>query len=178
MVMPTCSDGVNDMFPPSPVCRLSSGVNILPHSALYFSGTLLHLKPHACRCLVWYPGLTGQSHCTEGKISTPIQTSYLGIYLCSVDVAFVPVFHYFTISHSNGGLDPWSAGGVTYNISDTLIALIIPNGAHHLDLRAATADDPQDVKTVRAIEMNLIASWIKEGDQMRKGDLQGDENGG
>ena len=69
---------------------------------------------------------------------------------------------------SNGDLDPWSAGGVTYNISHTLVALIIPDGAHHLDLRAATADDPPDVVAVRATEVKLIADWIQEADQMRK----------
>ena len=74
----------------------------------------------------------------------------------------------FLNSPSNGDLDPWSAGGVTYNISDTLVALIIPDGAHHLDLRAATAFDPPDVVAVRATEVKLIGNWIQEADQMRK----------
>ena len=62
---------------------------------------------------------------------------------------------------SNGDLDPWSAGGVAYNISHTLAALFIPDGAHRLDLRASTADDPPNFVTVHAIEIKLIADWIE-----------------
>ena len=36
--------------------------------------------------------------------------------------------------------DPWSAGGVLQNISSnpTIIAITIPNGAHHQDLNGGT----------------------------------------
>ncbi|GJV61669.1 lysosomal Pro-X carboxypeptidase [Tanacetum coccineum] len=46
------------------------------------------------------------------------------------------------IIFSNGLLDPWSGGSVLENISDSIVALVTERGAHHLDLRAATADDP------------------------------------
>jgi lysosomal Pro-X carboxypeptidase len=37
---------------------------------------------------------------------------------------------------SNGLLDPWSGGGVLKSKNDQTIVVILPEGAHHLDLRA------------------------------------------
>ncbi len=63
---------------------------------------------------------------------------------------------------SNGMLDPWISGGVTKNVSNSLTALILPNGAHHLDLFFATAQDPPDVKWARVYEEEAINSYIEE----------------
>ncbi|XP_071721304.1 uncharacterized protein [Rutidosis leptorrhynchoides] len=64
------------------------------------------------------------------------------------------------IIFSNGLLDPWSGGGVLENISDSVVALVTQKGAHHLDLRAATNDDPDWLVEQRASEVDLIEGWL------------------
>lgn len=64
--------------------------------------------------------------------------------------------------YSNGGLDPWSAGGVTQNITDSLVAVVIPDGAHHLDLRSRNPLDPKSVQRARAMEICLMKEWIEK----------------
>ncbi|XP_033632397.1 lysosomal Pro-X carboxypeptidase-like [Asterias rubens] len=64
------------------------------------------------------------------------------------------------IVFSNGLLDPWSSGGVLKSISDTLVAVIIPEGAHHLDLRSKNKDDPPSVTAARNTEKQYIKKWI------------------
>lgn len=48
---------------------------------------------------------------------------------------------YSNIVFSNGLLDPWSSGGVLSNISSKVVAIVIPDGAHHFDLRGRHTDD-------------------------------------
>eukprot|EP01083_Nonionella_stella_P160944 526608_1 len=63
---------------------------------------------------------------------------------------------------SNGLQDGWSAGGNHRNLSDTLIAIDMPNGAHHVDLRADDPDDTRDVIDARAQETTLLTQWVKD----------------
>lgn len=42
------------------------------------------------------------------------------------------------------------------------MAVTIPNGAHHLDLRAQTPNDPEDVKLAREQELKYISLWLKQ----------------
>ncbi|KAM9659785.1 lysosomal Pro-X carboxypeptidase [Trichechus inunguis] len=66
------------------------------------------------------------------------------------------------IIFSNGELDPWSGGGVTKNITDTLVAINIPDGAHHLDLRASNPLDPKTVLLARSLEVRYMKQWIRD----------------
>lgn len=70
---------------------------------------------------------------------------------------------------SNGNRDPWSAGGVTKNVTEwnhdgdwRTIALFIEKSAHHTDLRAPSEDDPQTLKDARNVERMHIQKWIDE----------------
>lgn len=69
---------------------------------------------------------------------------------------------FLLLSFSNGGLDPWSAGGVTYNITDSLISIMIPDGAHHLDLRYSNEHDTASVRAARALEVKYFREWIRQ----------------
>ena len=64
------------------------------------------------------------------------------------------------IVFSNGALDPWHAGGVTFNVSENTTFLYIEQSAHHLDLRLPNEQDPATVTAARATETLLIAGWI------------------
>ena len=68
------------------------------------------------------------------------------------------------IVFSNGQLDPWSTGGVLTNVSlpSSVIALLLPMGAHHLDLMFEDPADPPDVRQARAVEEAHIRKWIDE----------------
>lgn len=64
------------------------------------------------------------------------------------------------IVFSNGLLDPWSGGGVLRSKTDKITIIIIPDAAHHLDLRAAHPNDPDSVQIARSIERTEIKKWL------------------
>ncbi|XP_062587574.1 lysosomal Pro-X carboxypeptidase-like [Saccostrea cucullata] len=80
-----------------------------------------------------------------------LETQYWGRNLSSTS----------NIIFSNGLLDPWSSGGVLKSQSESVVAIVIPNGAHHLDLRGSNKADTPDVISARNTEKKYIASWIK-----------------
>lgn len=71
------------------------------------------------------------------------------------------------IIFSNGLLDPWRGGGVQTSLSDTLVAITIAEGAHHLDLRASDPSDPVYVRAARAQEQALVQQFIDEARSAR-----------
>ncbi|KAF8044224.1 hypothetical protein BT93_A2263 [Corymbia citriodora subsp. variegata] len=62
----------------------------------------------------------------------------------------------------NGLRDPWSGGGVLKSISKSIVAIVAEKGAHHVDLRYSTGEDPEWLKDVRKKEINIISSWISQ----------------
>ncbi|XP_008288574.1 lysosomal Pro-X carboxypeptidase [Stegastes partitus] len=121
MVMPMCTDGVQDMFEPEEW-------NFQAFSD--WCNTMFGVRPRADWAGTVFGGKEIASHSN--------------------------------IILSNGGLDPWSAGGVTHNITDSLISIMIPDGAHHLDLRYSNDLDPPSVRAARALEVKYFRQWIKK----------------
>lgn len=59
-------------------------------------------------------------------------------------------------------LDPWHKGGPLTNVSESIVAILVAEGAHHLDLREANPQDPESVRIARINEINEIIKWIAE----------------
>ncbi len=55
-----------------------------------------------------------------------------------------------------------AAGGITHNVSETVVATVIADGAHHLDLMASHADDPASVVAARRSHMRHIRRWVDD----------------
>lgn len=68
--------------------------------------------------------------------------------------------HYSNIVFSNGLFDPWSSGGVLTNITSSVIAIVIPDGAHHYDLRGEDPLDTKNVKEARLFHVQQIHKWL------------------
>jgi len=64
------------------------------------------------------------------------------------------------IIFSNGLLDPWHGGGFLKSPGPSLPAILIPHGAHHLDLRSSNPADPQSVILAREQEVKIIQQWV------------------
>lgn len=124
MVMPMCTDGIQDMFEPEEW-------NFQAYSEGCYS--MFGVRPRVDWAGTVYGGKDIASHSN--------------------------------IIFSNGGLDPWSAGGVTYNISESLVSILIPDGAHHLDLRYSNDQDPPSVRAARALEVKYFREWIKQAEK-------------
>lgn len=67
---------------------------------------------------------------------------------------------YTNVIFTNGLLDPWSGGGFLVSASSAY-AMLLPNAAHHLDLRASNPADPDSVVDARKKICKIISHWIK-----------------
>jgi hypothetical protein len=68
------------------------------------------------------------------------------------------------IVFTNGLNDGWSTGSVLRNLSASLVAINMPNGAHHSDLShdPPGPQDTPDVTAGRAQAATLLAEWLAE----------------
>ncbi|CAK4635392.1 hypothetical protein LEN26_007089 [Aphanomyces euteiches] len=66
------------------------------------------------------------------------------------------------IVFSNGNFDPWGGYGVWESQSDSVIAIPIDQGGHHLDLMFSSPNDPVSVRRAREEEKREIRKWIRE----------------
>ena len=57
---------------------------------------------------------------------------------------------------SNGQLDPWHSGGITFDLNDQTKTILIQDSAHHCDLREPNEADPVSLVEARQIEIELI----------------------
>jgi hypothetical protein len=66
------------------------------------------------------------------------------------------------ILFTNGLNDGWSVGSVTETLSTTLVAINMPNGAHHSDLShdPPSPTDTSDVTEGRAQALALLQQWL------------------
>lgn len=186
MVMPMCTDGVSDMFEPaewsfkayndtcfkkysvSPqpqlVCRqygcknLSTVTNInfryLRRVASIVSSISLRRKYSFLALLLFCISnlpLCGSFHFHFFVLFLP------SVYRLSAELTVKPLLRF-----SNGLLDPWASGGVLRNLSSSAIAILIPDAAHHLDLRESNGNDPYSVILARKFHRYSIRKWIEE----------------
>jgi pimeloyl-ACP methyl ester carboxylesterase len=63
------------------------------------------------------------------------------------------------IVFSNGLIDPWHGCNIVESVSDTVRAIVIPEAAHHLDLRPPTANDSAALIAARELEVSLLQQW-------------------
>jgi lysosomal Pro-X carboxypeptidase len=66
------------------------------------------------------------------------------------------------IVFSNGLLDPWYGGGVLRSVSESVVAILIKDSAHHYDLRGKHPLDTTFVKEARQLEVGFIRKWIEK----------------
>ncbi|KAL3642717.1 hypothetical protein CASFOL_013532 [Castilleja foliolosa] len=62
----------------------------------------------------------------------------------------------------NGLRDPWSGGGVLKDISKSVVAIVSKEGAHHVDLRFSTSEDPKWLQRIRKREIHIISKWLSQ----------------
>ncbi|EFN56756.1 hypothetical protein CHLNCDRAFT_144218 [Chlorella variabilis] len=63
---------------------------------------------------------------------------------------------------SNGLLDPWGSAGYLEGLAPSLPAVVLPQGAHHVDLMFADPADPPQFAEARDEIMGHVRTWIDD----------------
>lgn len=58
-------------------------------------------------------------------------------------------------------MDPWSGGGLLKSQNEKITVVLIPEGAHHIDLRADNKNDPASVKETRKFYIRTFRTWLE-----------------
>ncbi|EQC34484.1 hypothetical protein SDRG_07812 [Saprolegnia diclina VS20] len=61
---------------------------------------------------------------------------------------------------TNGDLDPWSNSGILQSLSQSVVAVRIPKGAHQSDLYFHDATDSDDLASARAVVRAHVQHWL------------------
>ena len=80
--------------------------------------------------VIAYNEVLRQAYCKKTWNIDPIRTEWPPIQFWGRNILSSS-----NIIFSNGLLDPWHNGGPLETLSDSLVAVVIEDGAHHLDLR-------------------------------------------
>lgn len=112
---------------------------------------------------IWWEGIiSSKQHSFQVMLFFQISRNEWILFWSYLLVWKFRFLYFLTFIHSNGNLDPWSTGGVLWNVSDSVVSVIIPEGAHHLDLRGSNPNDPESVIDARRVEKEFIKTWINE----------------
>jgi lysosomal Pro-X carboxypeptidase len=67
------------------------------------------------------------------------------------------------ILFTNGLRDGWSVSGIQQNLTDTLVAINFPNGAHHSDLsgHGPSPDDTEDIQRGFGQIEQILGNWLQ-----------------
>ena len=65
------------------------------------------------------------------------------------------------IIFSNGLIDPWRGGGVLSNLSESIVAVHVPRGAHIYDLAGSHPGDTAEVIVARRQIQKYLEEWLK-----------------
>mmetsp|Transcript_10428 Transcript_10428/g.26773 ORF Transcript_10428/g.26773 Transcript_10428/m.26773 type:complete len:471 (-) Transcript_10428:34-1446(-) len=108
-------------------------------------------------------------HCMSRFNAKPLRNGKWLAHTMGLDSLFAKQPAGFSrVIWSNGMQDPWSAGGVLDDIGETLIAIKMENGAHHVDLRPAEPTDTADVILARKREREILTGWLEQASLERR----------
>ena len=72
------------------------------------------------------------------------------------------------IIFTNGGNDMWMAGSYTEDVSDSIIAILMPSGGHHSEVYARP-DDLPDIKDGQQKIRTILGGWL---DEIKRGNYE------